>query len=179
MAVVGFIRKPPPVGTQLVELSTFKDPQPIVEAITSSNAEAETKSEDSTSEENTESPIRDEDFKVFYRTYEIEEEASNSHLAATLISENQEATKILEPMEIKKRLPDLLSLLESQAKTTTPEVPIIPRPPTPIPPPPPQTEPADEKRKRDRKGGKGSIKEGEVQEDTPPEPTKVAKTNQA
>jgi len=63
VAVEGFIRKPPPSGTQFVELPMFKDPQQIVEEITSSNEEVETGTEDSTSEESTESPVRDEDFE--------------------------------------------------------------------------------------------------------------------
>ena len=50
-----------------------------------------------------------------------------------------------EGMVIKKRLPDLLSLLESYTGTTVPEVPIIPRPPTPILPAFTQTELADKK----------------------------------
>ena len=37
-------------------------------------------------------------------------------------------------MVIKKRLPDLLFLLESHASDATLEVPIVPRPPTPAPP---------------------------------------------
>lgn len=50
VAVEGFIRKPLPAGTQLVELPMFKDPQPIAEEITSSDEEAEMQSKDSTSE---------------------------------------------------------------------------------------------------------------------------------
>ena len=78
-------------------------------------------------------------------------------------------------MVIEKRLPDLLSLLESHTGTAAPEVPIIPRPPTPIPLTPIQTKLADKKRKRDKKRGKGLIEEGKVQEKAPPKPTKVAK----
>ena len=65
---------------------------------------------------------------------------------------------------IEKKLPDLLSLLESHAGDATPEIAVVPRPPTPIlpPPPPTQTEPVDKKRKRDKKGGKGSTEEGEI-----------------
>ena len=47
MAIEGFIRKPPSEGTQLVELPTFRDPQPIIEEITSSNKEVETEFETS------------------------------------------------------------------------------------------------------------------------------------
>lgn len=42
-----------------------------------------------------------------------------------------------------------------------------------------QIEPADKKWKRDRKGDKGPIKEGEVQEETPSELTKEAKVTRA
>ena len=65
---------------------------------------------------------------------------------------------------IEKKLPDLLSLLESHAGDATPEIAVVPRPPTPIlpPPPPTQTEPVDKKRKRYKKGGKGSTEEGEI-----------------
>ena len=78
-------------------------------------------------------------------------------------------------MVLEKRMLVPLSLLESHAGTTTPKVPIVPRPPTLIPPPPPQTKLADKKRKRDRKGGKSSTEEGEIHEETPPEQTKVSK----
>ena len=74
MAIEGFIRKPTLEGTQLVELPTFKEPQPIVEEVTSSNKEVEIEFENNTSEKDTENPIRDEDFEVFYRTNESEEE---------------------------------------------------------------------------------------------------------
>nr|POE58223.1 hypothetical protein CFP56_40807 [Quercus suber] len=63
-------------------------------------------------------------FKVFYHTNETEEEASSSRLAAALISENQEAIEVPEAMVIEKRLPDLLSLLESYVGTTTSEIPV-------------------------------------------------------
>ena len=68
-------------------------------------------------------------------------------LAATFISENQEATEVLEAMVIEQRLPSLLSFLKSHVGTTTSEIPVVPRPPMPIPPPPPQTELAEKKRK--------------------------------
>lgn len=126
----------------MVEIPTFKDRQPIVEEITSLDEEAETESEEieeSTSEKGTKSFIRDKDFEVFYCPDETEEEASSSRLAAALVNENQEATKELEEMVIEKRLSNLVSLLESHARTITPKVPIVPKHPTPIPPPPSQT----------------------------------------
>ena len=150
------------MGMQLVELPTFKDPQSIVEEITSSDEETETESEDNTLEESTKSLVWDKDFKVFYCTDKTKEEASCSRLAAALISENQEAIIVPEAMVIKKRLPDLLSLLESHARITTFEILVVPRPPTPIPSSPLQTELAEKKWKMGKKGGKGSIEEGEV-----------------
>ena len=68
VSIEGFIGKPPLEGTQVVELPTFKDPEPVelptpmnpqlvIEKITSSNKEEETKSEDIASEEDTENPI--------------------------------------------------------------------------------------------------------------------------
>nr|POF16800.1 hypothetical protein CFP56_66199 [Quercus suber] len=160
--VEGFISKPPLAGTKLVELPTFKDPQKIVEEITSLDEEVEIESEDNTSEESIESLIRDEDFKVFYRTNETEEEASSSRLAAALISENQKATEVPQAMVIENRLPDLLSLLESYVGTTSSEIPVVPKPPMPIPLPLPQIKLAEKKWKRDKKRGKGFFEKGEV-----------------
>lgn len=73
--------------------------------------------------ESIESPFRHEDFMVFYYLDETKEVASNSQLAKSLVSENHEAAEVLEAMVIEKRLPNLLSLLESYAGTTTPKVP--------------------------------------------------------
>ena len=84
-----------------------------------------------------------------------------------------------EGMVIEKKLPDLLFLLESHTGTTNLEIPIVPRPSTPIPLAPVQTKAADKKGKRDKIGGKRPIKEGEVQEEALPEPTKVAKVTRA
>ena len=77
-----------------------------------------------------------------------------------------------EGMVIKKKLPDLLSLLESHTGTTVPKVPIIPRPPTPIPPALTQTELADQNEKGTRKEVKAPLKRAKK---ALPEPTKVAK----
>ena len=179
MAIEGFIHKPPLEGMQLVELPTFKDPQPIIVEITSPNKETKTRSKDNNSEEDTENPIRGEDFEVLYCIDKYEEEGLSPHLAATLVSEDQEAIEVPEGMVIEKRLPDLLSLLESHTGTIAPKVPIVPRLPTPSPPTPTQTDLADKEWKRDKKGGKGPIVEGEVQEEALLEPTKVAKMTQA
>ena len=46
VAVEGFIWKPPPAGTQPVDLPTFKDPQLVAEEILSSDDEADTQSKE-------------------------------------------------------------------------------------------------------------------------------------
>lgn len=107
--------------------------------------EAETESKDNTSKESTENPVKGVDFEVFYYINKSGEEGLSPHLAVTLVSEDQEAIKVPKGMVIEKRLPYLLSLLESHARTTTLEVLIVPRPPTPIPPAPTQTKPTDKK----------------------------------
>lgn len=80
-----------------------------------------------------------------------------------------------EGMAIKKSLSDLLSLLESHAGDVTPEVPVVPRPPTLAPYPPPQTIPTDKKRKRGKKARNDITEVGEIQEETPLEQTKGLK----
>ena len=179
VAIEGFIGKPPPEGTQVINLPTFKDPQPTVEDITSSDEEVETEIEDNSSKEDTEDPVRDEDFEIFYRANESEKEELSLHLATASISKDQKVIEVPKRMVIEKKLPDLLFLLESHAGTATPKVPIVPRPLTPIPLALVQTKAADKKRKRDKKGGKGPIEEGEIQEEAPPKPTKVAKVTRA
>ena len=61
------------------------------------------------------------------------EEGLSPQLTTALVSEDQEVTKVPKGMVIENKLPDLLSLLESHARTTVPEAPVVPRPPTPIP----------------------------------------------
>ena len=82
-------------------------------------------------------------------------------------------------MVIEKRLLDLLSILESHIGNATTKVLVVPKPPTLAPPPPTQTKPTDKKWKRDTKEGKGSTEEGEIQEETLPEQTKVAKVTRS
>nr|POE97564.1 hypothetical protein CFP56_17083 [Quercus suber] len=134
VVIKGFIGKPPLEGTQVVELPTFENPQPVIEEITSLGKEAETKSEDHTLKGDTEIPVRDKDFEIFYYTNAFEEERLNSQLTITLVSEDQKGTKVPEGMVIEKKLLDLLSLLESYARIEAPKVPVVPRPPTLIPP---------------------------------------------
>lgn len=95
--------------------------------------------EEEDKEESTESLVCDEDFEVFYQQDETHDIASSSRLGPVLVSEDQEAIHIPEAMVLEKRMPDLLYLLESHAGGATPEVHIVPKPPTPIPPPPSQT----------------------------------------
>lgn len=112
-----------------MELPTFKEPQPLVEEInpqpfveeiTSSDEETESNFEDNTLEEDIENSVYDEDFEVFYRSNEPEGEELSPYPSTALVSEDQEAIKVLEGMVIEKRLPGLLSLLESHAGTSTP-----------------------------------------------------------
>lgn len=88
IAIEGFISKPPFEGTQIVKLPTFSNPnpvepsvpehhQPITEEIISSDEEKKADSEDTISEEDTEKPVQDEDFEVFYHTCASEEEELN------------------------------------------------------------------------------------------------------
>lgn len=65
VAIEGFIRKPPPTGTQLVELPTLTETQPSVKEVISLNDEVEDQSEEveeEIKEENTESLVYDENF---------------------------------------------------------------------------------------------------------------------
>ena len=148
VVIEGLIQKPPPTEAQPVELPIFTDPQPLIEEVISSNDKLESQSEgteEETQEESIESLIHDEDFEDFYHQDETEDIASNSRLVAALVSADQEAIAIPEAMVLEKIMSNLLSLLESHAGGATPEVPIMPRPPTPAPPPPSQTKTADKK----------------------------------
>lgn len=114
----------------------------------SSDEEVEKKSKEAkedTPEEGTESLVDDKDFEVFYRRDETEDIASSSRLATTFFSEDQETNEFPKVMVLEKRMLDLLSLLESHARTATPEVLIVPRPSILVLPPPSQTELADKK----------------------------------
>ena len=102
IAIEGFISKPSQEGTQVVKLPTFKDPQLIVKDITSSDEEVDTEFEDNSSEEDTENPVRDKDFEIFYHANESKEEGLSRHLSTTLVSEDQEAIEVLEGMVIEK-----------------------------------------------------------------------------
>ena len=77
------------------------------------------------------------------------------------VSSNQGTTELLEGMVIEKKLPDLLSLLESHVDDATSEVLVVSRLPTSTPPPP-QNDPTNKKRKRDKKAGKGAAEKGEI-----------------
>nr|POE55882.1 hypothetical protein CFP56_66003 [Quercus suber] len=118
MTVEGFIRKPPHVGTQLVELPTLTKTQPSVEEVVSSDDEVKAQSkevEEETKEESIESLIHDVHFEIFYDRDMTEDLVSTLRSVTVAISEDQEAIEILEAMVIENKLPDLLSLLESHA----------------------------------------------------------------
>ena len=66
----------------------------------------------------------------------IEDAVTSSTSVTVAVSDDQEATEIPEGMMIEKRLPGLLSLLESHAGDATLEVLVVPRPSMPAPPPP-------------------------------------------
>nr|POE90485.1 hypothetical protein CFP56_48584 [Quercus suber] len=83
------------------------------------------------SEEDTENPVRDEDFEVFYDINTSEEETLSPKSTTFFINEDQEHFEAPKGMVIERRLRDLLSLLESYVGTTMPEVSVNPRPPTP------------------------------------------------
>ena len=58
--------------------------------------------------------------RFFYHTNESKEEGLNLYPAATLVNKDQTAIEVPKGMVIEKRLPYLLSLLESHAGTTAP-----------------------------------------------------------
>lgn len=91
--------------------------------------------------------VREEDFEVFYHPDVIEDATTTATLVAIIVSTDKRATKVPEGMVTKKILPGLLFLLESHTRDVTPEVPVVPRPPTPAPHPPPQSVPTNKKRK--------------------------------
>lgn len=161
--IEGFIQKPPPVEAQIVELLDQPETQPLVEKVISLDEEVEAQSkeiEEETEEKSIESLIRDEDFEIFYHPNMTKDIASTSKPIVIAISEDQEAIEVPEAMVIEKKLLGLLSILESHAGGATPEVPVVPRPPTLTPPPPTQTKPTNKKWERDNKGGKALLRKG-------------------
>ena len=88
VAIEGFIRKPPPTGTQLVELPTLQETQPLVEEVLSLDNEVKAQSEEveeETEEESTIGLVCDEDFEIFYHKNMIEDVASTSRPATVVI----------------------------------------------------------------------------------------------
>ena len=176
MAIEGFIRKAPLAGTQYMELPAHLVAQLIAEGeeIIPSEDETEVRFEEA-EEKGFESLVCKENFEVFYCLDLIEDSATTSTPTAIAISADHDATKVLEGMVIEKRLPNLLSLLESHADNATLEILVVPRPPTPTPLPSPQIDLTDKKRKQEKKAGKGIAEEDEIQEETPREQTKGPK----
>lgn len=80
---------------------------------------------------------------------------------------------------IEKKLPDLLSLLESHARDATPEVVVVPRPPHRSLPLKLKLNMLTRNGRGDNKGGKGSTEEREIQEETPLEQSKATKVTRA
>ena len=66
-------------------------------------------------------------------------------------------------MVIQNSTPNLLALLKSHVGEDLPAVLIDPRPPTPLPTRTSPFKPVEKKRKRDKRAGKESSKEGEIQ----------------
>jgi len=110
-------------------------------------------------EEDFQGVVHDEDFEVFYRLDMTVVTTTTSTSVFVAISANKEADQVPEGMVIEKRVPDLLSLLESHTSDATSEIPVVPRPPSPTPP---QIDPVDKKRKRDKKARKGVVEEGMI-----------------
>ena len=91
VVVEGFIQKPPFVGTQLVELPTLQETQPLVEEVLSLDNEVKAQSEEveeETEEESTKGLVCDEDFEIFYHKNMIEDVASTSRPATVVIIED-------------------------------------------------------------------------------------------
>ena len=111
----------------------------MVEEVTSSDDKIEAhleEIEEETEEESTESLVCDEDFEIFYHQDMTKDVAFTSILVTVVVSEDQDATEILEAMVIEKKLLDLLSLLESHTGDATPEILVVPTSPILVPPPP-------------------------------------------
>ena len=90
VVVEGFIQKPF-VGTQLVELPTLQETQPLVEEVLSLDNEVKAQSEEveeETEEESTKGLVCDEDFEIFYHKNMIEDVASISRPATVVIIED-------------------------------------------------------------------------------------------
>nr|POE95958.1 hypothetical protein CFP56_47052 [Quercus suber] len=117
-------------------------------------------------EEAFENLVHEEDREVFYCPNLTKNAATTSTPIAVTVSTDQRAIEMPKGMVIKKRLLDLLSLLESRAGDATIEVPMVPRPLTPTPLPP-QTDPIDKNRKQGKKAGKDIADEGKIKEEIP------------
>lgn len=100
-----------------------------------------------------------------------EDTTITSTSVVVVVRANQEAIQVLKGMVIEKRVPNLLSLIESHAGEAAPEISVVSRPPTPTPTPTPapspRIDPVDNKRKRENKARNGVIEEGDIQEETP------------
>ena len=86
--------------------------------------------------------------RFFYHLDVIKDTITTSTSVVVAVSANQEAIQVPEGMLIEKRVPDLLSLLESHANEATPKISVVPRPSTPTSAPSPKIDPFDNKRKK-------------------------------
>lgn len=84
--------------------------------------------------------------RFFYHLNVIEDTTTTSTSIVVIVSANQEAIQVPEGTVIEKRVPNLLSLLESHVSEAAPEISVVPRPPTPAPSP--QIDPVDNKRNK-------------------------------
>ena len=97
MVVKGYIRKPPPARTQLVELPTLTETQPSVEEVISSDNKVEAQSEEveeETEEESTESLVCNKNFEILYNRDMTEDVVSTSRSVTIAVSEDQEVVEI-------------------------------------------------------------------------------------
>ena len=95
VAVEGFIQKPPPVGTQLMELPTLTETQHLVEEVISSDnvVKAQSKEiEEEFEEESIESLLHDEDFEIFYHWDSTEDIVSTSKFECDKAQKSAEAS---------------------------------------------------------------------------------------
>ena len=152
VAILGFLTKPPPSGTQDAQLLAL-----LVAKLLYSHEQAILFNEEP--EECTPEPTQedlDKDFEIFYREdLENSPTPTHHHLATAQVSISQEATNIPKAMVLEEKTLDLLALLTTHVGGNSPVVPIIPRPPTPAP-----AQAVKKKRKRG-KATEGS-KEGEI-----------------
>ena len=127
VAILGFLTKSPPFGTQDAQLPAllaakllYSQDQPIPS--------------DNEPEEHAPEPTQkdlDKDFEVFYQEDPEDSLApTHHHLTTAQVSTNQEVSNIPKEMVLEEKTPYLLALLTAHAEGDSPVVLIVPRPPT-------------------------------------------------